>query len=467
MNPINRRQVLRGLFVGGGAVAFGGLHAVESLLQAQADTEPERTDIPERYYIFCYFNGGWDILLSLDPRDPSRFNDGNMSVTRIQPGYQLLQNVPTGRMDAPFWRPKNFEDLSFGPFIGRMSELAERLLIIRGMSMDTLTHQVGMRRFLTGRPPSGLSPRGSSTDTWLSNRLAGNEPLPNLSIRVESYNVDQPNSATAVRTSSSDDLLRLLSPGQTQFDELQERQLDELLRRHALCAETRHSPALRAAEQSRASAQTMLKQRLDEVFDFRASSTAAIQEHFNITAAGFNPSSSKVQAAIAATAITQGLSRCVSIEAARGLDTHFDNWGRDHGRNQMEGFDAIADLASYLAKTPFKNDPNASSSWLDHTTIIGFSEFSRTPLLNSSEGRDHWLNNACFMLGGGVKGGRVLGQSSDYGMNPQKLNLETGALDPDGEVVRPEHILQALYNEVGITEDEPDLRVEPFNAIFG
>lgn len=464
---LNRRQILRGLFVGGGAVAFGGLNAVENLMQAQASGEPERQDIPDRYYIFCYFSGGWDILLSLDPRDPAKFNDGNMSVTRIQPGYQLLQSVPSDRMDSPFWRPKNFEALSFGPFIGRLADQAERLLVVRGMSMDTLTHEVGRRRFLTGRPPSGLTARGSSTDTWLSAHLANKEPLPNLSLRVESYNIDQPNSATAVRTSSSDDLIRLLSPGDTQLDELQERQLDELMRRYALCAETRHSGGLTYAEQSRASTQTMLKQRLDEVFDFRSSTTLAVQEHFNITTQGFNPSSSKVQAAIAATAITQGLSRCVSIEAARGLDTHFDNWGRDHGRNQMEGFDAIADLVSYLAKTPYKNDPNAGTSWLDHTTIIGFSEFSRTPLLNANEGRDHWLNNSCFMLGGGVKGGRVLGQSSDYGMNPQKLNLATGALDPDGEIVRPEHILQALYEEVGLVQDEPDLRVKPFNAIFG
>ena len=468
MTTWTRRQVLRGLLVGGGAATFGGLHAMEHLLQAHASSDPERAGaIPDRYYIFCYFSGGWDILLGLDPRDPRMFNDGNMSVTRIQPGYHLLQSAPAGRLDEPFWRPRRFEDMTFGPFVGRLADQAERLLIIRGMSMDTLTHQVGRRRFLTGRPPSGLTARGTSTDTWLAAHLADKEPLPNLSIRVESYNVDQPNSATAVRTSSSDDLLRLLSAGDVQLDALQERQLDELMRRHAQCPQTRHSGALTNAEQSRSASQTMLRQRLDEAFDFRSATTRDVQEHFNITAQGFNPTSSKVQAAIAATAITRGLSRCVSIEAARGLDTHFNNWNVDQGRLQLEGFDAIADLASYLAKTPYKNDPNAATSWLDHTTIIGFSEFSRTPLLNAQEGRDHWLNNACFMLGGGVAGGRVLGRSSDFGMNPQAVNLTTGQLDPSGEVVRPEHILQALYEEVGITQDEPDLRVKPFKAIFG
>jgi len=54
-------------------------------------------------------------------------------------------------------------------------------------------------------------------------------------------------------------------------------------------------------------------------------------------------------------------------------------------------------------------------------------------------------------------------------MNPLPVNLQTGELlsiADGGEVVRPEHILQALYEEIGLTT-EPDLRVDPLTAIFG
>jgi len=101
--------------------------------------------------------------------------------------------------------------------------------------------------------------------------------------------------------------------------------------------------------------------------------------------------------------------------------------------------------------------------------IIGFSEFSRTPLINANGGRDHWLMNACFLLGGNIGGGRVIGASSNVGMNPTPVNLQTGAsqgVEDGGEVIRPEHILQALYEEIGLTT-EPDLRVAPLTAIFG
>ena len=39
-------------------------------------------------------------------------------------------------------------------------------------------------------------------------------------------------------------------------------------------------------------------------------------------------------------------------------------------------------------------------------------------------------------------------------------------VEDGGEVIRPEHILQALYEEIGLTT-EPDLRVAPLTAIFG
>ena len=127
----------------------------------------------------------------------------------------------------------------------------------------------------------------------------------------------------------------------------------------------------------------------------------------------------------------------------------------------------MADLASYLQKTPYLDaQGHEDGSWLDRTVIVGFSEFSRTPLINNNSGRDHWLGNSCFLLGGGVRGGRVLGRSSDFGMYPQAVDLRTGQLDPDGEIVRPEHIMRALYDEVGI-DDSPDLRVPGLSAIFG
>ena len=83
---ISRRGFLKGSAVLGG-MAFGGLTAFQHLAHAQV-----HPDAPDRYYVFCYFNGGWDILLGLDPRDPQLFNNSNFRSTLIQPGYEQLQS---------------------------------------------------------------------------------------------------------------------------------------------------------------------------------------------------------------------------------------------------------------------------------------------------------------------------------------------------------------------------------------
>ena len=57
---MHRRDFLRALSAFGGVAAFGGLGGVARLVQA-VDTPA----LPDRYYIFCYFSGGWDILLRL------------------------------------------------------------------------------------------------------------------------------------------------------------------------------------------------------------------------------------------------------------------------------------------------------------------------------------------------------------------------------------------------------------------
>ena len=184
------------LSIAGGAMMMNGM----SPLHVLANPLQHHPDAPPRYYIFCYFPGGWDILLSLDPRDPARFTNGNVRTTQIQTGYEMLQGS-----DGNLVRSAG---MTFGPYIGALGQHAQDIAFIRGISMDTLTHEVGRRRFITGKAPSGLQARGSSAATWLASHYGGNEPIPNLAIQVESYNRDQPNYATGLSVNSVSDLLR-------------------------------------------------------------------------------------------------------------------------------------------------------------------------------------------------------------------------------------------------------------------
>ena len=446
----------------GGLAAFSAVGPLARL--AHADPVIPR----DRHYILVYFGGGWDVLLGLDPRDPAKFTNGNLNATRIQPGYDLLRTNPVTSTRFPYSVAqsgplrRHASGVVFGPHIGDLFQYADKVCVVRGLSMDTLTHDSGRRRFLTGKPPSGVQARGSSATSWLASRLGAEDPIPNLSVRVESFNVELPDYSSAVMVDSVPDLVTALRPGQPQLGADLDRQLDAFLNASASCPGARRSATWRTAESSRVRARNLTAAGYDTRFDFLANTPEMVKlrGQYGIT---FDLTAPEAQAAMAGRAIMTGVSRVAAYVAnVESLDTHYQTWATNQGAVQERGFNTVARLIEDLQATEYKG---TGSSWLDHTTIIGFSEFSRTALLNDSAGRDHSLTNCCFLAGAGVKGGTAVGASSDVAMTPQPIHLGTGALDPGGEIPRPEHVWQALFGELGITS-EPDLRVEPLRAIL-
>jgi hypothetical protein len=76
---------------------------------------------------------------------------------------------------------------------------------------------------------------------------------------------------------------------------------------------------------------------------------------------------------------------------------------------------------------------------LDSTLVIAWGEFGRTPRVNPQAGRDHYPNVfSAALAGGGVKGGRVVGESDAKGAFP-KSNAKT-----------PQDVLATLYRHLGI-----------------
>lgn len=453
-HKVGRRRFLRGALAAGGAASLGlaGLSTITRLARGQEEAAEDR------FYVFAYFNGGWDTLLGIDPRDPAVFNADNVGITRIMPGYGLQSAVTD--QEAPAYAPGT--EILLGPAARPLDAVADRLTVVRGMSMDTLTHEVGRRRFITGKAPTGLSARGSSGSAWLALRYGGRRLIPNLSVRVEAFNPELPPQYSALRVGSSTDLVQILGRREPVLDPALDEAIAQLRADEADCARSLSSPMLRSAESSRVRMRAVLDANVRALFDFSSDEpdVVALRDRYGFAGNGPGLASAGARAALAYQALTNDVSRVVTIRAAAGLDTHFDDWEDEQAPRQREGWQAIADLARHLADTPYGTD---GESMLDRTFIIAFSEFMRTPLINARGGRDHWLTNSCAIVGGKARpGGRVLGASSDVGMAPQPLDLETGEVmsDPDaGDVVYPEHILRSLLVDAGLEEDRADLRV--------
>ena len=113
-----------------------------------------------------------------------------------------------------------------------------------------------------------------------------------------------------------------------------------------------------------------------------------------------------------------------------GWDTHNDNWTRLKERQLPPLDEGLSALFSGLEQ----------KGLLDSTIVYVTGEFGRTPKINTTRnGRDHYAR-AMFMLmaGGGIQGGRVLGESDDKGEGPRH------------EGHTPDDVAASFYHALGI-----------------
>lgn len=452
---LSRRSLLGhgalGLFLG--AAGLGGRAAT-----AQAATR--------RKFVFAYFDGGWDILLGLDPRDP---RTTNAEQHQIQPAYGQLGGAYQAR------GVQERAGLRFGPAVPpEMLEHAADCSIVNAITMDTASHEVGRRYFITGQFPRGLAATGSSLPAEIVARTGDGAPIPNLSLGVESYAVGLPPHATALAANGLGDMLVALTPfAQIDPDVLAavEAYQDgapgcESLR---LDRDGLATTALRGQKRAR----DYIRAQLAGLFDLSRADAemAELRDRYAI-GAGSTAVSPEVLAFAAAQALKNDVSQCVSVRVAEGLDTH-SNWAQDHAPRQEAGWRALAALMADLKATPSKTAPGRSV--FDETTIVAFSEFGRTPLFNNLQGRDHFLGNSCLMAGAGIARGRTIGRSATVGMMPLDTDLSSGAAvemptpaqrsSGSVAILTPQNVLATVLASAGFGYDY--LRARPITALLG
>jgi hypothetical protein len=97
-----------------------------------------------------------------------------------------------------------------------------------------------------------------------------------------------------------------------------------------------------------------------------------------------------------------------------GWDTHGDNF--NHLRRQLPKLDqAMSALLQDLADRGMDKD----------VTVVMWGEFGRTPRVNATAGRDHWPHGfTAALAGGGIAGGRVIGETSPDPTLSEKNRLQ-------------------------------------------
>ena len=456
-HKFSRRHLLGGIGATVGTLTLGSVTLRRAM--AAGDKPPLVVQIA--------FNGGWDTLLTLDPRSHIDFADPDGF---IYPAYDLAGSGDPGVLDALAATNGTgvFTDgalgMTFGPSMpASLRALASDICIVRGVDMGTLTHAVGKRYFLTGKFPRGLSANGSSLGTRVAYEgLAydtGTPPaIPNLVVGMETYNEGLDASISGVALSKFEDiedLVNALRP-ETLMAPNAAQAVEDYLDR-VTCGELRADGNKRVTtfEASRPAAQVLSSGALWESFDLEGNPAlvTGLLSHFGISDFSTLDAERKDAygaAMIACQALASGTSHAASIEVMGGLDTHDETWQDEHSLKLRIGFEAVAGLISFLKNTP---DGDGGGVLFDRTTVLVTSDFAREPKVNVRGGRDHHLASACLVAGMNIRGGAVIGGTTNDTFQSHRIDPRSGMPSESGMLIRPTDVHATVLEAMGLSWD--------------
>jgi hypothetical protein len=428
---MKRRTLLK--LIGGGVASF----ALPRGLWSGADAP--RDD----FFVFIHAAGGWDVTLWADPRNERKGlieppSTANMDAA----GIKRWRNAP---LDGHF---QTFEVLApsdrsmrLGPAIGDLFDLRDRITVINGIAMNTVSHDDGTVYSTTGRHLAGGTRPESSIDVVVANELGVAQLMPDVAVGFPSAfvgaSLDQ--RAIPLRIATVDAFTKVLERTDNFLGSGDRDAISSALQGESsdLMSQPDGQLYQQLASQQRA-LPALIRRDFVDAFSAKQLKTSYPQ----FTFAGRGEQHAALGAAFAIEAMRRNLVRCVSF-ASTGFDTHTTNY-REHARTLQELFDTVATLVKVLDATPHPTLQGTKLS--ERTHILVVSEFCRTPQINLMGGRDHYPNNSALVISSRFRRGQVFGQTDVE----QLLPTPFGKL-PDGvRALAPPDILATFLGAFGI-----------------
>lgn len=364
---VSRRQFLSSLAAGSAALTLPRW--------AQASKSPA----PPRYIVQIMLSGGFDSILTVDPKDASKVGD------HIDVGYRADERVPGKKR-------------LYGPLMGALLRHESDLCLVHGVRADTVSHPHGLSMVCRGH--IDYSPSTPLIGDVLGGILPGSAPIVNLN--VGTFSTPFPISQRAYTSQTEIELPVLMHADRKPWSAAIE--------------------AMRAAQARRIFGDA--KQR-DEylALNGRAAALSTLESdepwpmHFpdGVLGDGLH---------LAIHALKTNQARFIYVSAnIQTFDTH-----TDHFRQQtIQLKRAFEELATFI--DALKRERNAFGPLWEQTTVAIGSELGRFPRLNTARGKDHWPENSWILLGRGIRkedGGVTLGET-DVTFRGVEVDPRTGS----------------------------------------
>jgi hypothetical protein len=411
INGLSRRQMLRRMCGGFGAVGLSALLGPQALLAAAKSSGPHFRPRAKRV-IFLFMNGGPSHLDTFDPKPALNKLEGQ------QPSGDLYKkNKGTGFMPSPFaFRKAGQSGIDVCETLPHLARVIDDCCIIRSMRTDVPNHEPALLQMHTGN----IQPIRPSIGSWLlyglgteNQNLPGYvvlRPTPKIVVGPALWSnsfLPAANQATSVVTADMqvEKLLANIRNPSLTFDQ-QRGQLDLLARLNGLHAQQRNGDSELEAQIGAMETAFQMQKQAMTTFDIERE-----PQHVR-TMYGDTPFA---RSCLLARRLVERGVRFVTVYYVNSnnqpWDTHSDH-NEGHRKLCRDGDQASAALISDLK----------SRGMLDDTLVIWGGEFGRTPYAENREkqkaGRDHHHTAFSMLLaGGGVKSGTVYGASDEVGMH--------------------------------------------------
>jgi hypothetical protein len=442
MDAHARRTFLK-LLAGGALGAFAGSQAGPVLRALAATTAPALAGAKDDFFVFIHAAGGWDVTLFADPRNEKR--------GIVDPATTENTDVRELRLwvDAPFdGDVKSFQlvqpkgcAIPFGPGIGGLVDHADRLCVVNGLAMNTVSHPDGAAYVSTGRHLVGGRAPASSIDTMMANELGREQLMPTISLDFPSFYVGDALDRRVVplRIGQVGTLTRLLHRPSFYETGADRDAIGKVLADEAreLAAKADDAEVFEGMALQYEGVRRMLGEKLEE-----ALSPAALKKAYpELDGKAKLHGARALGLAFAAEAMRRNLVRCTSL-AFTGFDTHASNY-RQQAHLQQEMFDLIAAFLQILDRTP--HPTRGGEKLADRTHVLIVSDFCRTPQINLAGGRDHYPTGSAVVISPRFVGNRVFGASDAA----QLLPVATRKFQDGTRAIAPPDLLATFVSAFG------------------
>ena len=406
---------------------------------AQSATRPE-------FLVVLLAEGGWDVTMVFDDKLSVNAIDGpEVDEDPDDPADREVRETHggIGIVANPVKRPMTSD------FFGRWHD---RICVVNGVWMGSIAHDPCRFRILTGTQ-DGRRPDLASI---LGHELGGDLPLG--TVDLSGWSLNGPLAASAGRVGANSQIRPLVDPTVT-FQPTPSVGFPYPL--YAPSDSERDA----VVEYQRARAEALRKrfgadprndQRIDDLVSsldraqrFRSEGRAILSD----LALG-SRASLQTQTRMAASLLSQGLCRTVTVDSRKDWDTHDANY-LQHGH--FEGlFLGLGVLMDALE----------DQGILDRTMVAVVSEMTRTPKINAANGKDHWGHTSTLLIGAGVRGSTVVGGTDDA-LESLPVGYDSGVVDPAGRLNKYENLAAGVLELFDVDPGPWLPGIEPFRGFRG